>query len=58
MSDSIKEKVEGYLKTLDLHLAAAEMAIKANKGEAAEADIFQARDALRHVQSFAAKISN
>jgi hypothetical protein len=58
MNTTVKKEVEDWLTTIDLHLEAAEDAIQKNNSTLAEAEVFAARDKLRHVKATAARISN
>jgi len=45
---SAKDEIEDWLTIIDKHLGGAERAFKADDSELAEAEVFAARDKLRH----------
>jgi|HubBroStandDraft_3_1064219.scaffolds.fasta_scaffold301958_1 hypothetical protein len=58
MPETIKDEMETRLTEIDLHLASAEKACREGNPTLAEAEVFAARDKVRHTKAIASQIAN
>lgn len=55
---TLKEELEDWLTIIEKHLESAEGAFQKNDHDLAEAEVFQARDKIRHARATTQRISN